>query len=194
VCSLQHSPSASDTCNAAELSSPQAGRLTSTGSLIRPMTLAATKETLPIAFLVRHGQAWQQQRPPRAARSKTQRSQKRAHSSTTCHLVPQASDSDASSSCVCCVRLPVSNHSGCTRSAARARRRSWPRLNAGDRVFAVLLEAFLDKLPYRIVDAALQHHADPHTQVLHSARVIMATSKHDARFGLAQLRARNCMP
>jgi hypothetical protein len=134
------------------------------------------------------------QRPPRAARSKTQRSQKRAHSSTTCHLVPQASDSDASSSCVCCVRLPVSNHSGCTRSAARARRRSWPRLNAGDRVFAVLLGAFFDKLPYRIVDAALQYHADPHTQVLHSARVIMATSKHDARFGLAQLRARNCMP
>jgi hypothetical protein len=91
MCSLQHSPSALDTCNAAELSSPQAGRLTSTGSLIRPMTLAGTKETLPIAFLVRHGQAWQHNdRPgPLAQRHNAPRSARILRPHVTSSLRPQ---------------------------------------------------------------------------------------------------------
>jgi hypothetical protein len=48
------SPSGVDTYNAAELSSPQAGRLTSTASRIRSMTLAATKEKAADRLARRH--------------------------------------------------------------------------------------------------------------------------------------------
>jgi hypothetical protein len=47
------------------------------------------------------------------------------------------SDGATSDACACRGRPPLPNHNGLTRQSS-ARPRSWPRLNAGDRVFAHL--------------------------------------------------------
>lgn len=121
---------------------------TPTESLIHPMTLAATKESLPITLSHRFGSLC----PLFAAREGQQCRQERIVLSNAffsagaistlckCYLAVLGL-SDASR----CNRSPLPNHNRPALQAC-ARPRSWPRLNAGDKV------AFL----YRKESAALQ--------------------------------------